>query len=298
MGLLTTIRDRLRKRYDYAARAALPADEAFRRLSKKLDPRLESRVPDTLLTPDSCDAIEAELRRLGVVVETLFFSRDEWARYVTDAGYAARYPNYYTSNLPEKSFEHALGLRVLAPRTGEMFIDVAAENSPVGEIYARLTGCESYEQDIMYPPGLNGRKIGCDAAHFPLPDASVSAALASCSIEHFEGRSDTLFFKEMARILKPGGRVFVAPLYIHTDAFCQTDPINALGAGLAFEEFDRVCAVPGWGNRHGRFYSPATLAHRVLRATPELDFTVYRLLNTEAIDASVYARFALVARKV
>jgi len=34
------------------------------------------------------------------------------------------------------------------------------------------------------------------------------------SLEHFEGRSDIKFFKEAQRLLRPGGKLLVVPLFI------------------------------------------------------------------------------------
>lgn len=250
------------------------------------------------MTPSTCDEVEDQLKSLGLAMQRLQLEADAWRAYCDRAEYRSRYPGYYVGNLPEKSLEHFLGLSFLNPQPREAFVDVAAEDSPVAEIFGRLTGCTAYAQDIMYPSGLHGRRLGCDASAFPLADGFFAKALASCSIEHFEQDADTRFFLEMERLLQPGGRLVVAPLYIHTEAFCQTDPVNAVSAKLTFEEFERVCAVEGWGNRHGRFYSPQTLMSRIVSRTPSLRYTVLRLLGTERLDPSIYARFALVAEKV
>lgn len=288
-----------KKTYNYGVRdASLSFDEAYARLATRIGSRLKRGAPSSLMTPAACDEVEGELRALGLVVQRPELQVDAWRAYCDRAEYRSRYPGYYAANLPEKSLEHFLGLSFLNLQPGDAFVDVAAEDSPVAEIFGRLTGCTAYAQDIMYPPGLHGHRLGCDASAFPLPNGFFTKSLASCSIEHFEQDADTRFFLEMERLLRPGGRIVVAPLYIHTQPFCQTDPINAVSAKLAFEEFERVCAVEGWGNRHGRFYSPQTLMSRIVSRTPSLRYTVLRLIDAQSIDESIYARFALVAEKV
>jgi len=67
----------------------------------------------------------------------------------------------------------------------------------------------------MYEPGIHGSKIGGNAANLPFSDSSFKAAIATCSIEHFKNDLDILFMKEMERILARGGKIVVAPLYLH-----------------------------------------------------------------------------------
>ncbi len=104
---------------------------------------------------------KASLHGLDFVPYEIDFA--EYEHYVREAGYTVRYPDYYPDNLKEKSLEHYLSFKLLNI-TQEVFIDIASEHSPVPEIYARLSGANTYSQDIIYPPGMQGNPIGGDAA--------------------------------------------------------------------------------------------------------------------------------------
>ncbi|MBI1357545.1 MAG: methyltransferase domain-containing protein [Acidobacteria bacterium] len=190
----------------------------------------------------------------------------------------------------------ATRLLELGPKS--VFIDVAAASSPLPEITRRVFGCRSFAQDIMYAPGVRAHEIGGDACAMPVEAGFADAAALTCSLEHFEGDADIRLFTELARVLRPGGRIVVAPLYLNPFAAALTDPRFALAADdLRFDADAVIHCADGWGNRHGRFYSPETLQSRILRPHGDaFDFRVFRVgepLAAGHTDHSVYLRFAL-----
>lgn len=242
--------------------------------------------------------VAESLRQHGIATDPLTVDAVRWRAYATEAGYQARYPQYYATNWIEKSLEHQLSLDALSLRAGHVFIDVASEGSPLPEIATRLTGCRSYAQDIMYEPGIRGARIGGDATAMPVPDGFADGVCLTCSLEHFEGDADTRLFTELARVLRPGGRVVIVPLYIAPEPAVQTDPLLSAPLDIGFDEEATIFCAKGWGNRHGRFYSPGTLVRRIVAPHAEVfDFTVHPLVGAGDVDPSVYARFLLVARR-
>lgn len=249
--------------------------------------------------PAHLAAIEQDLRAEGVEVRQFTVDPDAWRRYVAEAGYRERYPGYYPGNVIEKSLEHHVALTLLALQPGQVFVDLASEGSPLPEIVPRLFRSEAYAQDIMYAPGVHGRHIGGDAAAMPVADGFAAGACLTCSLEHFEGDADTRLFREMARVLAPGGRLIVVPLYLFSRAAVQTDPLVSAGIDMAFDEDAEIFAARGWGNRHGRFYSATSLVRRLVAPTRGLlDIEIFRLTNPSDVDASVYARWILRATRV
>lgn len=248
----------------------------------------------------------------SVVEKILDFARDtgiEFAEYVIDlegyyqyfqkAEYTTRYPDYYRGNQIEKSLEHYVGLSLLTLNKEDTFVDIASEHSPVPEIYARLTRATTYSQDIMYPVGINGNRIGGDACSMPVPDEFISKAALTCSLEHFEQDADTRLFKELARVLKPGGIVCVVPFYIYEEAATQTDPTVSVPAGVVFDKDTIIYCAEGWANRHGRFYSPNSFFERIIKPLEnKFKFNFYYLKNASNLDSSVYARFAFTATRL
>ncbi len=219
--------------------------------------------------------------------------------YVQRAGYHGPYRDYYAGNQVEKSLEHFVGLTLLGVAKDDVFVDLASEHSPVPDIYRALTGCTSYRQDIMYPEGLEGDRIGGDAAAMPVADGFFTKATLTCSLEHFERDADSGLFRELARVLRPGGKVCVAPYYCYEELAVQTDPVMSVPAGVPFDEGVPVYCAPGWNNRHGRFYSPGAFRQRIMAAVgPAMRFDFHYLVNAHEVDPSVYLRFAIVATRV
>lgn len=233
---------------------------------------------------------------LQICTETLILDVDECHRYCLEAGYRSRYPEYYSWNFPEKSMEHFVAMKLLQPAREDIFLDLASEDSPVCEIWSRLYGTNAYSQDIMYEKGVHGHRIGSDACAMPLPDGFASKALLACSLEHFEGDADARLFTELHRVLQPGGKLCVVPFYLASVAFTMTDPTISAINDVSFDQGALLYCSKGWGNRHGRHYSPETFAARIAAHTREMfDFKLYHLSNAKDIDSSCYGRFALLA---
>lgn len=228
---------------------------------------------------------------------------------IDTAGFAAyleraRYdliPEYYCGgtayNFTEKALEHYVAAELLALSPDDVYCDVASDASPTPKIYKSLFGCTTYRQDLSYPLGLNGDTIGGDAARMPVPDGFFSKAALHCSFEHFEGDADTRFIREAARILKPGGRMCIAPLYLAETYHILTD-LNVLDSVKDFPREDALVFYrEKWGNRFGRHYDVAHLARRVLAHTKGLKVTVFHITNAKEINPSCYLTFALIFEK-
>jgi SAM-dependent methyltransferase len=248
-------------------------------------------------TPEIIGAIIANLRSRAWVVAEHRVDVGGYRAYFDRAAYAERYPTYYATNLPEKSLEHYIAATLLELSPGDVYIDIASEGSPVPEIYERLYGCTTYRQDLTYPPGLNGRVIGGDAAAMPLPGGFASKMALHCSFEHFEGESDRRFISEARRVLAPGGSVCIVPLYLFDRYAIQTDPGVAVTEQVQFEEDAVLYCQDGWGNRHGRFYDPDHLTGRVRGPLDGMQMTIFRIPNAREVDPSCYAEFAALIHK-
>jgi hypothetical protein len=85
---------------------------------------------------------------------------------------------------------------------------------------------------------------------------------------------------------------------MHTHPAVQTDPCYSVSAEVTFDPGAVVSCSKGWGNRHGRFYSPDSLLERIIAPGRRLfESTVHRLDEPAGVDASIYARFALLATR-
>jgi hypothetical protein len=255
--------------------------------------------PVDITNPRTVSKIRQQATASGIVCAEHAIDRKRFHKHVAAAGYRVQYADYYRGNQVEKSLEHFIALEMLQVSGGDVFIDIASEHSPFAELVARLKGATTFSQDIMYPDGVIGNRIGGNACAMPVPDGFASKACLTCSLEHFEGDDDTRLFVELARVLRPGGAVCIVPFYVNTEAVTQTDPVDSVGVNVPFEPGRPIHCAEGWGNGHGRFYNPESFARRI--AEPLRDrfrFDFFWLTDAAAIDPSVYARFAFVATRL
>ncbi len=244
--------------------------------------------------------IEQELRGHDFCVSQLSIDVDDYRRYVEAARVyesVSHYGGRAGRTFPKKSLEHYLAAQLLELTPDDVYIDVASMASPAPAIYHDLYGCRTYRQDLSYPPGLQGETIGSDAAAMPLPDGFASKMGLHCSFEHFEGDSDTGFIREAGRVLRPGGRVCIIPLYLFSHYAIITDPGVVAPGCVAIEPDAVLYCQRGSGNRYGRLYDVAHLARRVVTALHGLHLTIYSVVNTRDVDPSGAVKFVALLSK-
>jgi SAM-dependent methyltransferase len=247
--------------------------------------------------------VERQLREDGYDVCDYTVDVEDFQNYLRRANYS-RFPAYYaggknpsSTNFTEKALEHYLAAKFLGLGPGDVYVDIANDESPAPKIYSQLYGCKSYRQDLKFPPGMHGDTIGGSAAEMPLPDGFATKMALHCSFEHFEGDADTCFIKEANRVLADGGKLCILPLYLHTHYSIQTDPAVLPKNGISFEPEAILYCARFWGNRHGRIYDVAHLSSRIRSSLGGLDLTIYVVQNEKSVDPSCYVKFIGVFEK-
>jgi SAM-dependent methyltransferase len=193
---------------------------------------------------------------LGFAVHNYEIDVPQYQEYFAKAHYQEDYATYYKSYLVEKSLEHYIAAELLRLNAGDIYIDIASQNSPAPGVYRTLFGARVYRQDLIYPHGVRGDMIGGDAASMPVPDDFATKMALHCSFEHFERTSDSGFVREALRALRPGGTVCIVPFYMSESYSIQTDPVVSIPSRVAFEDDAVVYCAQRWDNRYGRFYDP------------------------------------------
>lgn len=154
-----------------------------------------------------------------------------------------------------------------------------------------------FSQDLNYGRGIRGRRIGGDATRLPLPDGFATSLALHCSFEHFEGDADICFLREVRRVLRPGGRVCILPLYLSTEYQNLTDPVVLTKGNRPFEPGAVIVGVRGYFNRFGRVYDVRRFVSRVGENLGGLTLKLYQVLNAAEIDPACYLRLAAVLEK-
>lgn len=248
--------------------------------------------------------VERELGMLGVhcdayvVDEAAFATFKERLRFPADyhggEGVGAVYE--------EKLLEHfvAWDLLSLGGRPERWpYVDIASASSPWASLL-RAQGIEAFSMDLAPHPLLARLPytITADATASPFESASVGSASLQCAYEMFAGDADIRLLAELARILKPGGRVVISPLYTHVEACYYQSPEHAgrpLGdagasAYVRRDAHDVPCS---------RKYSAKSLLQRVVEPAYRegLRPGVLALRNKRQLGAGIYLHFILVLDK-
>ncbi len=255
------------------------------------------------ITKSAQDRVESELRTAGVAVET--FDVSPWVtsfhafRHLNE--YDGEYRNY-AGNLEhcllEKALEHFLSMILASPKSDMTGVDIGSCQSILPILARRVFGVRYLEQDLEYPAGVHGDRIGSSADAIPLPDGSVDFMTLHCTFEHFEGNADIGFVKECARLLRNGGVAVVLPLYLnesHCNITGETDS-NRRGSIGWDSDAEHYRIIPEWQNRFGRHYSPRAFADRIYKTAIAAGLCprLLKICNWETVHPDLWLRWALV----
>jgi len=236
---------------------------------------------------------------LGLRIDSLPVDFEQYAAFKSEFAPGRFYAVGYKD---KKILEHFIAHQLLDLRSGQVYIDVASENSPYPAQFRKRLGVEAYSQDLSYPPGKHGYTIGSGADSIPVPPASVDAISLQCAFEHFANAVDIRFIREAARILKPGGRCIVVPLYIGGTHLNIVDPVLD-HSWIQFDENALPVGELDLGGTFERIYSPESL-HRIVIPHIGLHYTLYRvhiphslLEAADNVEAVLRIRYVLEIRK-
>lgn len=249
------------------------------------------------------DEVEARLRDAGVAVELLdlrtLAKNFLLFRHLPDyEGEYRIYGGQLEHCLWEKALEHYVSFLLLDLPPGGTVVDVGSCRSVVPGLLRRIFRVRCFEQDLEYPAGVNGDRIGSNADAIPLPAGSVDGMTLHCTFEHFEQQADTGFVQECARLLKPGGRTVILPLYLnrnHCNVTGETDEKKRETFGWDAEA-EHFCVIPEWQNRFGRHYSAEAFLQRVHGPAKAagLQPRLIRVQHWDSIHPLLWLRWVLV----
>ena len=197
----------------------------------------------------------------GMIVEERRIDVHSFERWL--ASFPEMYEHYSGSVATiEKCLEHYLTFDWLTIRPNDLFIDIASAQSKWADILLGR-GYNTYKLDLEYPPGIRGREIGADAGNSGLPDNSTSVLALHCAYETFINDADIRFIREAGRILRPGGRLAITPLYTAEYYFIM----SCAHLDLSNHHLDvgaiRIWREDDWEVNFSRHYSPEAFTERI-----------------------------------
>jgi SAM-dependent methyltransferase len=271
------------------------AGRAFHRWRVRNAPRYASPAAAEL------GAIEQELVAAGIAVHDLSPSPQAFADFQAQGYFPADYHGGRDGAVwDEKLLEHwiaaeRLGLMGYSP--SDVYVDIAAGNSPWVHALRQRHGLAAFAVDRS-EIGASFRICPYyrreDATATGFADASVSGASLHCAYEMFAGDDDISLLGELARILKPGGKAVIAPLYLHRE-YCAYSTPEYFGKGHADPDAVEYVRDDCFGIPASRKYDVSKLRSRVLDTLVALGMA-YRLIvlrNQSDLGRNIYCHFIL-----
>ena len=213
--------------------------------------------------------IKNELIELGVMLEEATIDIKDFKQWIKEfTRLNAMYKNMGDVYI-EKCLEHYLSYKLLDFKPSDVFMDVAASGSQyANDLYYSGKVKQTYLLDLAYPEGINGIKIGANAANTKLPDNFVDKIGLHCAYECFEGDADIGFLSEANRLLKQKGRFVITPLYLDKTYFnCSSEKCDQ--SAIKFDkEALKIWRDDEYQVPFARHYSAKSFYKRVYKNIP------------------------------
>lgn len=251
-------------------------------------------------TAEDLAQIERDLHGLGVVVHDYRPSPSAFKAF-QDAGY---FPPDYHGGIKggvweEKLLEHWITAEMLgltSYRPEDVYVDVAASSSPWVKTLRERTAVAAFAIDIAVGSAYKELPFYRveNATTTSFSAASVRGASLHCAYEMFMGRDDIDLLREMARILEPGGKIVIAPLYMHTH-YCAYSTPEYYGKGYSDPGAKEYVRFDCSGVPSSRKYDAKTLVQRVLKPIESLGmgYRLHALRNKSELGEGIYCHFIL-----
>jgi ubiquinone/menaquinone biosynthesis C-methylase UbiE len=204
----------------------------------------------------------------------------------------------------EKLLEHWVAIEFLGLKrykAADIYVDIAAGGSPWAKVLRNRFGISAYAIDLS-EVGEAYRDLSYyrmeDATATTFFDSSVSGASLQCSFEMFMGNHDMNLIKEMARILKPGGKVVIVPLYMQ-EKYSAYSTVEYYGKGNSDPAAKEYVCQDWTGIPSARFYDVEQLKKRVLKSIENfgMKYKLFALRNQAELGKGIYCHFILEVTK-
>lgn len=288
------------QRYGFAGSLAR-AIELTRRRTGWNEWRFRDAISYVNPGPEELAQIETALAAEGVIVEDYAPPADDFEEFKSNNYFPASYHGGPEGGLwDEKLLEHwisfsSLGLADFSD--DDVYVDVAASTSPWAKVLRERHDLQSFAIDIARI-GPEFRELSYyrreDATGTKFASESVKGASLQCAFEMFQGAADQKLILELGRILAPGGKVLILPLYMHTH-YCAYSTPEYYGRGFTDNGAIEYIRFDTMGVPSSRKYDAVSLNERILKTIKSCGMS-YRLLalrNKEQLGSGIYCHFIL-----
>jgi len=267
-------------------------------------------VPE--VTEEMMRTLERELIKCVPCKGFVWPGEDKFASFVKETDFLEKYKKGY-----ETLFETVPGVRYRRKmqeyyitdqlldfahwKKGDVYADLGAQTSPFVKYLREKRGIEAYGLDIEESIYKDlGYYLQEDITDTHFDDNSVRGMSCHSAYETFTGDVDSRLIREAARILKPGGKLIIVPLYMHEQYLSTTSP-TYYQQGFADEgSFECIRTDCRGKLAIGRFYDVKALKKRVLEVAEEVGLQAKIYIfpdNLVECDAFVYLKFILELKK-
>lgn len=246
-------------------------------------------------TDDEYSQIVECINNIGISVTPIALSIDELEQFKRSFVFP---DDYYPNAWDEKVLEHFIAYKFCELdklNNYDIYVDIAGEDSP-WSLLLRQNGYKAYTIDLHLSHTyrhLNNYLQG-DATNTIFDDSSISACSLQCAYEMFMGNDDARFIDECNRILKPGGKCVISPLYMHTHHCGYATP-EYIGKGYADKGAKEYIRRNSWGIRFSRKYDATALKERIIERIIDngLNYQLSIITNKEELGKDIYCTFIL-----
>lgn len=256
-------------------------------------------------TPAELAMIERDLHALGVAIDDYTPSPEAFKNFQAEGWFPSNYHGGNNSSAwDEKLLEHWIScerLSLMNYGKEDIFVDVAAASSPWVQALRERKGLKTFAIDLdeVDPAYRNLPYYRIEnATKTSFQNASVSGAALHCAYEMFMGEDDTRFINEAARILKPGGKIIILPLYMHTH-YCAYATPEYYGKGYSDPAAKEYVRLDCSGVPSSRKYDAAKLKQRILDpiVAAGMRYRLLALRNKSMFGENIYCHFILEIEK-
>lgn len=245
--------------------------------------------------------IEQDLLKLGVSV--LDYNPDPrgFLEFQSQGWFSPRYHGGIEGGVwHEKVLEHWIGserLGLMEFSENDIYVDIAASGSPWAKHLRERARIQSFAIDLQEIgeaySDLHYYKVE-DATRTSFVDESVKGVSLQCAFEMFMGDDDVNLVYELKRILRPGGKAVILPLYMHVEHCGYASPDyyskNYFDDGALRYVRRDIIGIP-----FSRKYSADILNSRILSAIESLGmkYQIFALRNKNDFGPNIYCHFIL-----